>query len=677
MSNPYPHLTAPLDLGFTTLKNRLLMGSMHTLLEDMEQGFEKMAAFYAERARGQVALMVTGGFSPNWQGRIAAETKGLFSSEADVPNHLLTTEAVHREGGKILLQLLHCGRSARHEELVAPSAVPAITKMVPREMRSDEIEQTLEDYVQAAWLAKQAGYDGIEIMASEGYLLNQFLALKTNQRDDEWGGDFARRMRFPVEVVRRSRERIGTDFIIQFRISGIDLVDQGSSFADVVLLAKALEQAGVTILNTGVGWHEARVPTIAHMVPRGAWTWVTEKLREHVTVPLIASNRFNTPEQCEEALAKGQVDMVSLARPLLADADFMLKASTGRAQEINTCIGCNQACLDTIFRDQLCGCMVNPRACRETEYEFKTVSNPKKLAVAGGGPAGMAFAATAARLGHQVTLFEASGRLGGQFNMAKRVPGKGDYAETIRYYSNEMVLRGAKVVLNTPLTPDLAAQDFDEVVIATGVRPRRLDIPGIDHPMVLSYLDVLEKKVPVGDRVALLGAGGIGVDTAEFLAHKGQNGTAGQQDLEEFLQQWGVETNGDTPGSLNHDPSPMHSDREIYLCYRTGGRIARGVGMTTAWIHRIVLERRGLHLLGGVTYLGIDDAGLRISQDGEERLLEVDNVVICAGQESENQLFRQLRELGVKSHLIGGAEKAEQLNAVRAINQGFRLAFEI
>lgn len=676
MNSEYPHLMAPLDLGFTTLKNRLLMGSMHTLLEDMDNGFVKMAEFFAERARGQAGLLVTGGFSPNQQGRIAPDSS-VFASEADLPDHRLVTDAVHREGGKILLQVLHCGRSSRHDDLVAPSAVPSIAKMVPREMTLDDIERTLEDYARSAWLAQQAGYDGIEVMASEGYLLSQFLVRKTNRREDAWGGDFARRMRFPLEVVRRSREKVGRDFIIQFRLSCLDLVEEGSSLDEVVVLARELEQAGINILNTGIGWHEARVPTIAHMVPPGAWTWATERLREHVSVPLVASNRFNSPQQCEAALASGRIDMVSLARPLLADAEFMLKASSGRTAEINTCIACNQACLDVIFRDQLCSCMVNPRACRETEFSFSRAAKPKKLAVAGGGPAGMAFAATAARLGHAVTLFESSGRLGGQFNMAKEVPGKSDYGETIRYYRREMEVQGVQVLLNSPLTAEQATDSFDAVVVATGVRPRLPAIPGIDHPMVLSYADVLEKKKPVGERVAVIGAGGIGVDTAEFLAHRDNGVAPPGAELDAFLRQWGVEVSGDRPGSLSPQPDAMPCARRIYLCYRGSGKVAQGVGMTTAWIHRIVLERRGIRMLGGVTYLGIEDAGLRILRDGQELLLEVDNVVICAGQEPENRLYRQLRGKGVAAYLIGGAERAEQLNAVRAIEQGFRLAFEV
>ena len=671
----YPHLFAPLDLGFTTLKNRILMGSMHTLLEDMPDGFRKSAAFFAERARADVALMVTGGFAPNDEGRLS-EGSSVFNRADQVADHRLITAAVHAADGKILLQILHGGRYSRHGALVAPSPVRAqINKLAPRAMTEADIERTIEDFARCAALAREAGYDGVEIMGSEGYLLTQFLVPRTNQRDDAWGGSLHNRQRFALEVVRRTRERVGADFILMYRLSVLDLVPDGADWAEIVATARALQGAGVTLFNTGVGWHEARVPTIAHMVPRGAFTFAAARLRGELSVPLIASNRINNPAQAEAVLARGEADMVSMARPFLADPQFVRKAREGRADQINTCIACNQACLDVIFRDQLCSCMVNPRACRETEPLPAPVRTPQRLAVVGGGPAGLAFAAGAAQRGHHVTVYEAAAQLGGQFNLARVIPGKGDYAETIRYYARQLELLGAAVRLNHRVdAQELIGAGYDAVVLASGVRPRRPDIAGIDHPMVLDYAELLTGKRPVGQRVAIIGGGGIGLDVAEYLAHADPRQDPARPDIDGFLQMWGVDRQLGARGGLLPEPVAVPSARTLYLCQRSEGLPGRGVGMTTVWAHRLTLQKRGVQVLTGVEYARIDDAGLHLTVQGEPRLLAVDNVVICAGQEPQQALFAALQAAGMAAHLIGGAREAGELNAVRAIAEGTQLA---
>jgi len=675
MNPPYPHLFAPLNLGFTTLKNRILMGSMHTLLEDMPDGFRKSAAFFAERARADVALMVTGGFAPNDEGRLS-EGSSVFNRAEQVADHRLITAAVHDADSKILLQILHGGRYSRHGALVAPSPLRApINKLAPRAMTETDIERTLDDFARCAALAREAGYDGVEIMGSEGYLLTQFLVPRTNQRDDAWGGSLQNRQRFALEVVRRTRERVGADFILMYRLSVLDLIPDGADWAEIVATAQALQAAGVTLFNTGVGWHEARVPTIAHMVPRGAFTFAAARLRGELSVPLIASNRINNPAQAEAVLARGEADMVSMARPFLADPQFVRKAREGRGDEINTCIACNQACLDVIFRDQLCSCMVNPRTCRETEPLPAPVHTPQRLAVVGGGPAGLAFATGAAQRGHRVTVYEAAGQLGGQFNLARVIPGKGDYAETIRYYARQLELLGVPVRLNHRVdAPELITAGYDAVVVASGVRPRRPAIAGIDHPMVLDYADLLTGKRPVGQRVAIIGGGGIGLDVAEYLAHAEPNQDPARPDIDAFLAMWGVDRQLGARGGLLAQPAEVPGARTLYLCQRSDGLPGRGVGMTTVWAHRLALQKRGVEVLTGVQYSRIDDAGLHLSVQGEPRLLAVDNVVICAGQEPQQELFAALQAAGVAAHLIGGAREAGELNAVRAIAEGTRLA---
>nr|ART40256.1 K395 [uncultured bacterium] len=675
MNPPYPHLFAPLDLGFTTLKNRILMGSMHTLLEDMPDGFRKSAAFFAERARADVALMVTGGFAPNDEGRLS-EGSSVFNRAGQVADHRLITAAVHEADSKILLQILHGGRYSRHGALVAPSPLRApINKLTPRAMTEADIERTIDDFARCAALAREAGYDGVEIMGSEGYLLTQFLVPRTNQRDDAWGGSLQNRQRFALEVVRRTRERVGADFILMYRLSVLDLIPDGADWAEIVATAQALQAAGVTLFNTGVGWHEARVPTIAHMVPRGAFTFAAARLRGELSVPLIASNRINNPAQAEAVLARGEADMVSMARPFLADPQFVRKAREGRGDEINTCIACNQACLDVIFRDQLCSCMVNPRTCRETEPLPAPVRAPQRLAVVGGGPAGLAFATGAAQRGHRVTVYEAAEQLGGQFNLARVIPGKGDYAETIRYYARQLELLGVPVRLSHRVdAPELIAAGYDAVVVASGVRPRRPAIAGIDHPMVLDYADLLTGKRPVGQRVAVIGGGGIGLDGAEYLAHAEPNQDPARPDIDGFLTMWGVDRQLGARGGLLPQPAPVPSARTLYLCQRSEGLPGRGVGMTTVWAHRLTLQKRGVEVLTGVEYVRIDGAGLHLSVQGEPRLLAVDNVVICAGQEPQQELFAALQAAGVAAHLIGGAREAGELNAVRAIAEGARLA---
>ena len=669
----YPHLLQPLDLGFTTLKNRVLMGSMHLGLEEAPQGFERMAAFYAERARGGVALIVTGGIGPNKEGAVHAHAAQMATAE-DAEKHKIVTEAVHAEGGKICMQILHTGRYAYNPKPVAPSAIQApINPFPPKELSEEEIEQQIADFVRCAALAKEAGYDGVEIMGSEGYLLNQFIAARTNHREDEWGGAYEQRIRFPLEIVRRVREAVGVDFIIIYRLSMLDLVEGGSSYEEIIALGKAIEQAGATIINTGIGWHEARIPTIATKVPRAAFTWVTAKVREALSVPVITSNRINMPDVAEAVLARGDADMVSMARPFLADPEFVIKAEQNRADEINTCIGCNQACLDHVFAGKLTSCLVNPRACHETELLIVPTDTPKKLAVVGAGPAGLAFATTAAKRGHQVTLFDAADQIGGQFNIAKRIPGKEEFYETLRYFAKQVELTGVTLQLNTRVTPEMLDQsDFDEVIMATGIAPRKPVIEGIDHPKVLNYLDVMS-GAPVGEKVAVIGAGGIGFDISEVLVHQGESTS---QNIEAFMKEWGVDMSLQSRGGVEQMSQEFEpAAREVFLLQRKKSKVGANLGKTTGWIHRTDLVKKGVKMLSSCEYLKIDDQGLHLLVKGEPQLLDVDNVIICAGQEPERTVADQVQAKPV--HLIGGADVASELDAKRAIDQGTRLAATI
>ncbi|MET8613264.1 NADPH-dependent 2,4-dienoyl-CoA reductase [Streptomyces misionensis] len=665
----YPHLLTPLDLGFTTLPNRVLMGSMHVGLEEAERGFERMAAFYAARARGGVGLIVTGGIAPNEEGR-PYEGGAMLTTEAEAERHRVVTDAVHREGGRIALQILHFGRYAYHRDLVAPSPLQApISPYVPRELSDADVERTIDDYARTARLARHAGYDGVEIMGSEGYLVNEFIAARTNHRTDRWGGSYENRMRFPVEIVRRVREAVGEDFIIVYRLSMLDLVPGGSSHAEVVTLAKAVEAAGATIINTGIGWHEARIPTIATSVPRGAYTWVTKKLMGEVTVPLVTTNRINTPELAEELLAGGYADMVSMARPMLADPDFVAKAAAGTPEAINTCIGCNQACLDHIFSGQLTSCLVNPRACHETELVLAPTRTRKRVAVVGAGPAGLACAVTAAERGHDVTLFDAGSEIGGQLNVARKVPGKQEFEETLRYFRHQLAAHGVGVRLNTWVSAADVA-DYDEVVVATGVTPRTPDIPGVDHPRVLGYLDVLRDGADVGERVAVLGAGGIGFDVAEYLTDGGDKAS---EDPATYFRNWGVDMEYTAPGGLTEPRRPA-PPRQVHLLQRKTTKVGAGLGKTTGWIHRTELRHRGVTMVPGVRYDRIDDAGLHITVGEESTVLEVDTVVLCTGQEPRRDLYEELVAAGRGAHLIGGADVAAELDAKRAIKQGTEVA---
>jgi len=670
-----PHLTRSLDLGFTTLRNRVLMGSMHVGLEEVRNGFERMAAFYAERARGEVGLIVTGGIAPNREGR--PMTGGaMLTTEDEAAHHRIVTQAVHAEGGKIAMQILHFGRYSYQPELVAPSALRApINPHVPRALTSDEVEQTLNDFVRCAALAQHAGYDGVEIMGSEGYLINEFIAARTNHRSDEWGGAYANRMRFPVEIVRRVRQRVGPNFIIVYRLSMLDLVEGGSTLAEVIQLAQAIEAAGATILNTGIGWHEARIPTIATKVPRAAYAWVTQRLMGQVGIPLVATNRINTPEVAEALLADGVCDMVSMARPLLADAHFVRKAREGRADEINTCIGCNQACLDHTFGGKITSCLVNPRACHETELLIAPANQRKRIAVVGAGPAGLSCAVTAAQRGHAVTLFEAGSEIGGQFNIAKKVPGKEEFHETLRYYRRQIELTGVTLRLNTRVAVQaLVDQGFDEVVLATGVKPRVPDIDGVDHPKALGYLDVLRDGRAVGERVAVIGAGGIGFDVSEYLTHAGDpaSGTAPQEPAK-FYAEWGIDTSYAAAGGITA-PRPAPAPRQVHLLQRKASKVGDQLGKTTGWIHRTSLKARGVGMSSSVQYRRIDDAGLHVTIEGEDKTLAVDHVVVCAGQEPLRELQDGLLAAGCSVHLIGGADVAAELDAKRAILQGTTLA---
>ncbi len=665
----YPNLLEPLDLGFVTLPNRVLMGSMHVGLEEADNGFERMAAFYAERARGGVALIVTGGIAPNDEARPYPGGAKLSTPE-EAAAHRVVTDAVHEAGGRIAMQILHFGRYAYHPELVAPSPLQApISPFPPHEMSGDDIERTIEDFANCAALAREAGYDGVEIMGSEGYLINEFIAARTNKRTDEWGGSYENRIRFAIEIVRRVRERVGDDFIIIYRLSMLDLVEDGSTLDEVIALAQAIESAGATILNTGIGWHEARIPTIATSVPRAAFAWVTERLKGKVSVPLITSNRINTPEVAEQVLAEGKADMVSMARPFLADPEFVAKAAAGKSDRINTCIGCNQACLDHTFSLQITSCLVNPQACHETILTIDPTPTRRRIAVVGSGPGGLACAVTAARRGHDVTLFEADDQIGGQFNYAAQIPGKEEFHETLRYFRVALADAGVDVQLGRRVgAADLT--DFDEVVLATGVTPRIPDVPGIDHPKVVTYLDVLRDHVSVGSTVAIMGAGGIGFDVAEYLTQSGPSATVTP---ERFYEEWGIDASYEERGGLMHVQLERPA-REVTLLQRKHSKVGGGLGKTTGWIHRTELKKRNVRMVPGVNYEHIDDSGLHMTIDDQPVVLDVETIVVCTGQEPQRELLGDLDAAGVSVSIIGGADVAAELDAKRAIKQGTEVA---
>jgi len=671
-SNAYPHLMEPLDLGFTQLRNRALMGSMHTGLEEAPNGFERLGAFYAERARS-VGLIVTGGIGPNPEGAVMKGAAKMDTDE-EAREHRVVTDHVHRAGGKICMQILHTGRYAYSPDLVAPSAIQApINPFTPRALETDEVEKQIDDYANCARLAREAGYDGVEIMGSEGYFINQFIARRTNHRTDKWGGSFENRIRLPLEIIRRVREVVGEDFIIIYRLSMIDLVDEGSTWEEVVHLAKEVEKAGANIINSGIGWHESRVPTIATMVPRGAFSKVTARLKGEVSIPLVTTNRINMPDLAEKVIAEGDADMVSMARPFLADADLIAKAAEDRADEINTCIACNQACLDHTFQGKLTSCLVNPRACHETELVYEPVTQARRIAVVGAGPAGLAAATVAAERGHQVDLFDSASEIGGQFNMAKKIPGKEEFHETLRYYRRMIEKYGVNLHLNTRATREtLAGQGYDEILMATGVYPRTPEIPGIDHPSVLGYIDVLKKEAPVGRRVAVMGAGGIGFDVSEFLTHEGPSPSL---DPDHFMKEWGVDVSVETPGGVEGlQPNPPQPPREVALLQRKTSKPGKGLGKTTGWIHRSSLKMRNVRMVPGVEYHHIDDEGLHVSINGEPQVLAVDNIIVCTGQEPLRELQADLENAGETVTLIGGADVAAELDAKRAIDQGSRVA---
>lgn len=673
----YPHLLAPLDLGFTKLRNRVMMGSMHTGLEDRFYHYGKLAAFYRERARGGVGLIVTGGISPNRSGWLLP-FGGTLNFKGDVLNHRRVTKAVHEEGGKILMQILHAGRYGYQPLVVSASEKKSpISPFKPRALTEAGIEATIRDYARCARLARDAGYDGVEVMGSEGYLLNQFLCARTNLRTDRWGGSIENRMRLSVEIVKRIRAEVGENFIIMYRHSLLDLVEGGNTWEDVVAVAKALQHAGVTILNSGYGWHEARVPTIVTSVPRGAFAGLAGRLRREVTIPVVASNRINMPNEAEDILRRGDADMISMARPFLADADFVNKAAQGRADEINTCIGCNQACLDHTFSNKRASCLVNPRACHETELVYAPAQKKRRVAVVGAGPAGLSAATVAAECGHDVTLFDGNEQIGGQFRIAMQVPGKEEFRETIRYFERKLESTGVKLRLGVRVSREQLIQDgYDEVVVATGIKVRRPPIEGISHPKVLSYVDVLQNKAPVGKRVAIIGAGGIGFDMGEYLLHDSRHPLPLALDV--WAREWGVDLQGNTAGGLTpaQQPEPV---RQLYLLQRKTSKPGAGLGKTSGWVHRAVLARNGVVMLSGVQYDRIDDQGLHITVGGEQRLLSVDNVVVCAGQDSLNELMPSEEEIKghpgwPRFHKIGGAALAAELDAKRAIREGAELA---
>lgn len=680
-SQPHPrylNLFEPLDLGFVTLPNRLLMGSMHTGLEDRVWNWPKLAAYFVERARGGVGLMVTGGIAPNRRGSLGPLASKL-TNRWEVRRHRQLTEQVHAAGGRICMQILHAGRYAYHPFSVAPSAIQSpITPFKPRALSERGIESQIRDFVRCAKLAKLAGYDGIEVMGSEGYFINQFLVPRTNKRSDRWGGSWENRMRLPVEIVRRTREAVGDHFIIIYRLSMLDMLADGNSWEEVVSLGQAIEQAGATIINTGIGWHETRIPTIATSVPRAAFTWVTKKLKGAVNIPLVTTNRINMPDTAEAVLARGDADMISMARPFLADPDWPVKAREGRVDEINTCIGCNQACLDHVFQGKVASCLVNPRAGHETELVIEPASMKKKIAVIGAGPAGLAAATTAAKRGHHVTLFDQSSSIGGQFNLAKRIPGKEEFVETLRYFERQLELLDVQVRLNETVDVDgLVQKGFDEVILATGVTPRKPGIEGQDHPKVVGYAQVLEGEVAVGSKVAIIGAGGIGFDVSEFLLHDDvpMMPNPDVPTPEAFFEAWGVDMGLSRRGGVEGlKPAFKPASRKIWLLQRKTSKPGASLGKTTGWIHRTSLKGHGVEMWSGVQYQKIDDQGLHLLKDGKEMILDVDHVVVCAGQESNKTLAEPLRHLGLKVHIIGGADVAAELDAKRAIDQGTRLA---
>ncbi len=672
MASPYPHLFQPLDLGFTTLRNRIVMGSMHTGLEDKASDFPKLAEYFAERSRGGVGLMITGGFAPNREGWLSPFGSRLATKSA-ASKHRVITDAVHDGGGKIALQILHAGRYGYNPFNVSASATKApINPFKARALTTRGVRSTIDDFAKSALLAREGGYDGVEIMGSEGYFINQFISAATNHRKDEYGGSAANRMKLPLEIVMRTRELVGPDFVIVYRLSMLDLVPGGQSWDEVVELAQGIEAAGATIINTGIGWHEARVPTIVTSVPRAAFTWVTGKLRPHVSIPVVASNRINTPEVAEDVLARGDADLISMARPLLADENWAIKAQEGRADEINTCIACNQACLDHIFKRQHATCLVNPRAGRETELNYLPTTASKRIAVVGAGPAGLAASTVLAQRGHTVELIDASDEIGGQFNLAKRIPGKEEFVETLRYFGRQLELTGVTQKLGAAITAEeLIAGGHDEVVLATGVEPRMPAIDGIDHPKVVGYADVITGAVTLGQSVAVIGAGGIGFDVSEFLTHD----TSPTLDLQAWQREWGVTDPELADGGLvkgEHEPSP----RKVYLLQRKTTKVGAGLGKTSGWVHRAALQHKGVEMIGGAAYTRIDDAGLHITVDGVvgERVLDVDHVVICAGQEPRRDLHEALVAAGVSTHLVGGADVAAELDAKRAIKQASELA---
>lgn len=669
----YKHIFEPLDLGFTTLKNRILMGSMHTGLEEEKNGYHKMGVYFAERAKGGVGLIVTGGISPNIQGWTAPFSARL-SFRKHVRNHQKVTKAVHEAGGKICMQILHSGRYGFHPFNVGASEIKSpITPFKPFKLKASGIKRTIRDFVNCAKLAKDANYDGVEIMGSEGYLINQFIAKRTNNRTDNYGGSYENRMRLPIELVKQTRAAVGKEFIIIYRLSMLDLVEKGSSWEEVVQLGKEIEKAGATIINTGIGWHESRIPTIATSVPRAAFTWVTKKMKEEISIPLITSNRINMPETAEKVLAAGDADMISMARPFLADPEWVNKAKAEKSDEINTCIACNQACLDHAFQKKVASCLVNPRACHETELNYNPTSTKKKIAVIGSGPAGLAAATIAAERGHFVTLFDAASEIGGQFNMAKQIPGKEEFYETIRYFQKQIDLHKVTVKLNTKVSAeDIEKSDFDEIILATGIKPRELKIEGINHPKVLSYIEVLKDKKPVGKRVAVIGAGGIGFDVSEYLSHEGESTAL---NIDAWLKEWGIDKSMEARSGIEGVKPDFHpSPREIFMFKRSAGKFGGNLGKTTGWIHRSTLKKKKVQFIGEVSYTKIDDQGLHYVQNEQAKILEVDNVVICAGQTPFKELYQPLVDLGKKVHVIGGADFASELDAKRAINQGARLA---
>jgi 2,4-dienoyl-CoA reductase (NADPH2) len=668
----YPNLFAPLDLGFTRLKNRVLMGSMHTGLEDIPGGFVRQAAYFAERARGGVGMIITGGIGPNAEAGSGAKLQTL----AEAAQHRLVTDAVHEADPevKICMQILHAGSLARSADAVAPSAIRArIAPNVPNELDDDGIEKQLADFANCAAMAQLAGYDGVEIIGSAGYLLSTFLVERTNQRTDQWGGTFENRMRFPVEVVRRVREAVGPDFIVIFRIAAMDMLQGGMAWDEVVSLAKAIEAVGANIISTHFCWHEAQVPTIATMVPRAAFAQVTGRLRKALTVPLITSNRINMPHVAEAVLARGDADLISMARPMLADPELMLKTQQGREDEINTCIACNQACLDHTFTGRLTSCLVNPRACRETELNYVPTTAPKRLAVVGAGPAGLAYATIAAERGHNVTLFDAAADIGGQFNLARRVPGKEEFDETLRYFRRRIEVLGVELRLNTLVDADLIkAGGFDQVIIATGITPRKPQLEGIDHAKVVSYIDVIMGRAKVGQKVAIMGAGGIGFDVAELITHAG---VSASMDIDVFAKEWGIDFKNHPRGGVTGvEPQVASSGREVTLMQRKSDSVGKSLGKTTGWTHRLTLQRRGVKMLNGVDYLRIDDQGLHALVADKPVLFDVDTVIICAGQLPKRDLYDQLTAAGLATDLIGGAFEASELDAKAAINQATALA---